>query len=85
MYHRKRAVQRQRAAGSPQLTQPSRPVWRSNWSLVENGELDDPSHHSYSTPEAAALLASAPLVPPESGVVMGRLWKGLDSEKAGCF
>ena len=44
---------------------PSRPVWRSNWSLVENGELDDPSHHSYSTPEAAAQLASAPLVPPE--------------------
>ena len=46
--------------------QPSRPVWRSNWSLVENGELDDPSHHSYSTPEAAVQLAFAPLVPPES-------------------
>ena len=46
--------------------QPSRPVWRSNWSLVENGELDDPAHHSYSTPEAAAQLASAPLVPPVS-------------------
>ena len=46
--------------------QPSRPVWRSNWSLVENGELDDPAHHSYSTPEAAAQLVAAPLVPPES-------------------
>ena len=48
--------------------QPKRPLWRSNWFLVENGDLDDPSHHSYSTPEAAAKLTAQPScqVAPES-------------------
>ena len=39
---------------------PERPLWRSNWFLVENGILDDPSHHSYSTPEATTKLATQP-------------------------